>query len=80
MVNIDEFFLEDRAARFEPTVDLRQDLAERETSSRFERLVKMLMRMPRRFAPAAVLLVRAILRAIALVGLPLATVVRRLDL
>ena len=31
MVKLGEFFLEDRAARFEPTVDLRQDIAERET-------------------------------------------------
>ena len=34
-------------------------------SRRFETLAKTLMMMPRRFAPVAVLLVRAILRAIA---------------
>ena len=35
MVKLGEFFLEDRAARFEPTVDLRQDIAERETFQAF---------------------------------------------
>ena len=35
MVKLGEFFLEDRAARFEPTVDLRQDIAERETFQPF---------------------------------------------
>ena len=31
MVKLGEFFLEDRAARFKPTVDFRDDSAERET-------------------------------------------------
>ena len=35
MVKLGEFFLEDRAARFERTVDLRQDMAERETFQAF---------------------------------------------
>ena len=35
MVKLGEFFLKDRAARFEPTVDLRQDMAERETFQPF---------------------------------------------
>ena len=35
MVKLGKFFLEDRAALFEPTVDLRQDIAERETFQPF---------------------------------------------
>ncbi len=35
MVKLGEFFLKDRAALFEPTVDLRQDLAQRETFQPF---------------------------------------------
>ncbi len=35
MVKLGEFFLEDRAARFEPTVDLREDCAQRETFQPF---------------------------------------------
>ena len=35
VVKIGEFFLEDRAARFEPTVDLREDCAQRETFQPF---------------------------------------------
>ena len=35
MVKLGEFFLEDRAARFEPTVDLRQDITQRETFQPF---------------------------------------------
>ena len=35
MVKRSEFFLKDRVARFEPTVDLRQDIAERETFQPF---------------------------------------------
>jgi len=35
MVKFGELFLEDRAARFEPTVDLREDSAEPETFQAF---------------------------------------------
>ena len=35
MVKLGEFLLEDRAARFEPTVDLREGIAERETFQPF---------------------------------------------
>ncbi len=35
MVKLGEFFLEDRAARFQPTVDLRQDIAGKGSVLRF---------------------------------------------
>ena len=81
MVKLGEFFLEDRAARFEPTVDLRQDIAQRETFQAFQETGQNArddtasLRTGGRLAGPCHLAGHRFWA-----GLPLATVVRRLDL
>ncbi len=81
MVKLGEFFLEDRAAPFEPTVDLREDIAQRETLQPFRETGQNAhddaasLRAGSRLAGPCHLAGHRF-RA----GLPLATVVRRLDL